>query len=332
MRRFLISLLLASAAAATPALAEPNDGRPNFGSEQQDAHAEARAQRQQAREERAQAREQAQFSQPSQPSESHGSANDHASQVRSFDGGGAHFGGVQMERSSNPDIPESVRGWRSQRAESDPPADAHGSDMHGSQHAPRGPTNWRRHERQAGDEAGSGGRDNASTDSGGEIPTAGGRTIQWRRVPAGGSGGLGQPGRPLPRVLRTRTPVVSDTPREGTQPPPRTETFRRTSVAHWDTSWRHNGRYNWWDWRRRHHSFFHLGFYYDPFGWDYRPYSIGWRLWPIYYSSRYWITDPWQYRLPYAPPGYRWIRYYDDLLLVDTWDGEVVDVIHNFFW
>ena len=29
--------------------------------------------------------------------------------------------------------------------------------------------------------------------------------------------------------------------------------------------------------------------------------------------------------LPYAPPGYRWIRYYDDALLVDTWDGTVVD-------
>jgi len=28
----------------------------------------------------------------------------------------------------------------------------------------------------------------------------------------------------------------------------------------------------------------------------------------------------------------RWIRYYDDALLVDTWNGEVVDVIYNFFW
>ena len=29
---------------------------------------------------------------------------------------------------------------------------------------------------------------------------------------------------------------------------------------------------------------------------------------------------------------YRWIRYYDDALLVDTYSGEVVDVIHRFFW
>ncbi|MGI8612320.1 MAG: RcnB family protein [Sphingomicrobium sp.] len=36
--------------------------------------------------------------------------------------------------------------------------------------------------------------------------------------------------------------------------------------------------------------------------------------------------------MPYAPTGYRWIRYYDDALLVDTWDGRVVDVIRDFFW
>ena len=29
---------------------------------------------------------------------------------------------------------------------------------------------------------------------------------------------------------------------------------------------------------------------------------------------------------------YRWVRYYDDVLLVDIYSGEVVDVIHDFFW
>ena len=42
-------------------------------------------------------------------------------------------------------------------------------------------------------------------------------------------------------------------------------------------------------------------------------------------------SDP-KYGLPYAPPGYQWVRYYDDALLVDTWSGQVVDVINNFFW
>ena len=72
--------------------------------------------------------------------------------------------------------------------------------------------------------------------------------------------------------------------------------------------------------------------YYDPFGWGYQPYSIGWRMWPSYYRSNYWLNDPGQYRLPYAPPGTRWIRYYDDAILIDMWSGQVVDVIYNFFW
>lgn len=28
----------------------------------------------------------------------------------------------------------------------------------------------------------------------------------------------------------------------------------------------------------------------------------------------------------------RWIRYYDDVLLIDTRDGYVVDVIYDFFY
>jgi len=146
-----------------------------------------------------------------------------------------------------------------------------------------------------------------------------------------GSGGLVQPEHPVPHVFRSRTPVISDTPREGTQPRLRTGERRTTSVA-WNHNWRHDRKYDWWNWRRTHRSHFHLSFYYDPFGWGYRPYEIGWRLWPSYYSSRYWINDPWEYRLPYAPPGYRWIRYYDDAILIDTWDGQIVDVIYNFFW
>jgi len=27
-----------------------------------------------------------------------------------------------------------------------------------------------------------------------------------------------------------------------------------------------------------------------------------------------------------------WVRYWDDAVLVDTFTGEVIDVIHNFFW
>lgn len=139
------------------------------------------------------------------------------------------------------------------------------------------------------------------------------------------------------RVLRqaerrdARVPVVSNTPRPGTQPPAPT-TVRLSAPVHWNTDWRSNSRYNWYNWRLRHRSLFSLGAYYDPFGWGYQPYSIGWRMWPNYYRSSYWLNDPWQYRLPYSPPGTRWIRYYDDAILVDMWSGQVVDIIYDFFW
>ena len=145
------------------------------------------------------------------------------------------------------------------------------------------------------------------------------------------AGDLRQSDRPVPRVMRNPVRVVSDTPREGTQPPLRNLT-RSTRAVEWNTNWRHNGRYDWQDYRRHHRSSFHLGFYYDPYGWGYQPYSIGSRLWPSYYGSRYQINDPWQYRLPYAPPGYVWVRYWNDALLIDTWTGQVVDEIPNFFW
>lgn len=138
--------------------------------------------------------------------------------------------------------------------------------------------------------------------------------------------------RQLERFGRT-SPVVSRVPREGTQPPvPAAQRPADRSANHWRGDWRRDHRYDWWNWRRRNRSHFHLGFYFDPFGWAYRRYHVGWRMWPSYYRSSYWLSDPWSYRLPYAPPGHRWIRYYDDALLVDTWDGRVVDVIHNFFW
>ena len=137
--------------------------------------------------------------------------------------------------------------------------------------------------------------------------------------------------RPLPPVMRPRVPVVSNVPRPWTQPPVRVDN-RRGDDVRWSTDWRRDNRYDWRHWRDRNRNRFRIGIYYDPFGWGYQSFDIGWRLWPNYYSSSYWINDPWQYRLPYAPAGTQWIRYYNDALLVDMYTGEVVDVIHGFFW
>jgi hypothetical protein len=101
---------------------------------------------------------------------------------------------------------------------------------------------------------------------------------------------------------------------------------------HWSGDWRRDDRYDWHKHRGHHKSLYRLGRYYDPYGWGYRRFSIGFSLWPSYYGSSFWMNDPWQYRLPPAYGPYRWVRYYNDALLVNIYTGQVVDVIYSFFW
>jgi len=106
----------------------------------------------------------------------------------------------------------------------------------------------------------------------------------------------------------------------------------RDGDRQWASHWRSDRRYDWRRHREHNRSIFRIGRYYDPYGYRYRRFSIGFNLWPSYYGSSYWLNDPWQYRLPPAYGPYRWVRYYDDALLVNIYNGRVVDVIHNFFW
>ena len=108
----------------------------------------------------------------------------------------------------------------------------------------------------------------------------------------------------------------------------------RRDYRRWDNNnWRRDRRYNWNTYRNSNRSLYRLGRYYSPYrNYSYRRLSIGFFLDSLFYSNRYWINDPWQYRLPEVYGPYRWVRYYDDALLVDTYTGEVVDVIHDFFW
>lgn len=143
---------------------------------------------------------------------------------------------------------------------------------------------------------------------------------------------LRQADRANPNVVRDRHPqVVSDVPRPGTQPPLRTNNYRRGGDVHWNTNWRNDHDYDWHNYRNHHRSRFHLGFYIDPFSWGYEPFSIGYRMWPAYYGNQYWI-DPAMYGLPYPPPGAAWVRYYNDVMLIDLYSGTVLDVIPGFFW
>lgn len=102
----------------------------------------------------------------------------------------------------------------------------------------------------------------------------------------------------------------------------------------WNRDWRRDNRYDWQAYRFSNRNFYRQSRYYDPFGsrYGYQRFSIGIRIGSSYYNDRYWISDPVAYRLPYADGPYRWVRYYDDVLLIDLRDGAVVDVIHDFFW
>lgn len=101
----------------------------------------------------------------------------------------------------------------------------------------------------------------------------------------------------------------------------------------WNRGWRNDRRYDWQRWRYSNRNIYRMPAYYAPYrGWNYSRFSIGFMLQPLFYNQRYWIGDPWQYRLPAAPYGTQWVRYYNDVLLVDIYTGEVVDVIYDFFW
>ncbi len=104
-------------------------------------------------------------------------------------------------------------------------------------------------------------------------------------------------------------------------------------AGRWSRDWRRDYRYDWRGHRDRYSHIYQLPTYYSPYrSWRYQRLSVGFSLWPLFYGQRHWISDPWQYRLPEAYGDYRWVRYYDDALLVDLRTGEVVDVIHDVFY
>jgi hypothetical protein len=162
----------------------------------------------------------------------------------------------------------------------------------------------------------------------------------WRRSGGDGISGKAQSSwRPRERHIRTipdTSPVATQTElaRDGTlRSTARRRDYRDGNYVRWSGSqWRGDSRYDWRRHRDRHRSLFRLGYYYDPFGWNYRRWHAGSYLYPGYYGSRFWLNDPWHYRLPPAYGPYRWVRYWNDALLVNIYTGEVVDVIRAFFW
>lgn len=89
-------------------------------------------------------------------------------------------------------------------------------------------------------------------------------------------------------------------------------------------------RDDWRGYRDHNRGLYARGNWRAPF--RYYTFRVGGRIAPAYYGSRYYIVDPWRYHLPPARPGARWIRHYDDVILVDVRRGVVLDVIRGFYF
>ncbi|MDE0877885.1 MAG: RcnB family protein [Sphingomonas bacterium] len=96
---------------------------------------------------------------------------------------------------------------------------------------------------------------------------------------------------------------------------------------------RRERRGDWRDYRRTHRNVYTQRRYVGPRGYRYNPVTVGYRFQPSYYGRNYWVNDYARYRLP--RPGYRnqrWVRYGNDVVLVDIRTGRVIQVHNRFFY
>ena len=66
-----------------------------------------------------------------------------------------------------------------------------------------------------------------------------------------------------------------------------------------------------------------------PRGWAYRRWAVGAVLPPLFLVPAYFYTDWAVLGLPPPEPGFQWLRYGPDLLLVNVATGQIVDVVYG---
>lgn len=101
----------------------------------------------------------------------------------------------------------------------------------------------------------------------------------------------------------------------------------------WNRGWRNDRRYAWDRDRRSGAGLFRLPRYYPPSGlrYEYRRFPLGSAPPRSLFARTYWLEDASAYRLPDAYGPYRWIRYFDDALLIDLRSGRVLDAVYDIF-
>jgi hypothetical protein len=76
----------------------------------------------------------------------------------------------------------------------------------------------------------------------------------------------------------------------------------------------------------------HLAPFVYPPGWAYRRWVIGAALPPLFLASAYYYSGWAALGLPPPQPGFQWVRYGPDLLLVNVATGQVVDTVYGAFY
>lgn len=109
------------------------------------------------------------------------------------------------------------------------------------------------------------------------------------------------------------------------------QTYRQS--YQWDRSWHNDRRYDWRGHRSRYQQYYRAAPYYAPQGYYNRSsFNIGFTIGAPFYQQNYWISNPGYYRLPNHYGDYRWVRHYNDALLIDVRTGRVVDAARDFYW
>jgi hypothetical protein len=298
MRKVLFPLLLATAVAATPAVAQRVDNQ-----DRQTARQDRQAARQDARAERQQSRSQA-----GPEAAARGPSNFQAARPNF-----AAQSNVQPQARGNFDRQQ----WSRQAPNTERPQAAF--DGHANTDSV---ANWRQQQRDQT-------RQERYSQDGQRDQTRQERYSQDGQRDYTRQERYSQDGQ---RDYTRTAPPSYARPDRSAQVPQTAYNYNQRRSPQWSTNWRNDRRYNWRDYRNQHQSVFRVGAYYDPFGRGYQRFNIGLRLYPAYYEQNYWLADPYMYDLPPAPYPLQWVRYYDDALLVNVFTGQVVDVMYDFFW
>lgn len=95
---------------------------------------------------------------------------------------------------------------------------------------------------------------------------------------------------------------------------------------------RHEQREDWRAYRRTHRNVYTRPVYVASRGYRYRPVTVGATLNRLFWGPNYRIGNYATYRLPYPGRHRAWVRYGNDVLLINTRTGRVITVYSSFFY